>query len=318
MCGSGNAPLTDAADGDGSSATGTVAWHYADANERGYVDAILAWTAQLKAMGYDGVFIDAAGRVDARPVLADRVDLHVRPRHARGAIEQRVVRPAHADQGAGPQGLRDERRRADRARPDHPPEPGQPDGVQDRRAELLLDPARERRATRRRTTRARCRRPEGLRDPVRDPRGAGQERRRSSDAGMVVEMAKARLPARRTRTATGRRSTSGRSRSWRVDRWCSTRATTSAACPQARTTATAPGSTPALTDIRLGTPLDAAPYPAACNGASCMWVRRFQHGLVVVSAYGTPKRTATIPLGTADLPCASPRSRAIGRPGAPA
>lgn len=53
-----------------------------------------------------------------------------------------------------------------------------------------------------------------------------------------------------------------------------------------------------LTDIRLGTPIDAAPYAAACNGASCMWVRRFERGLVVVSAYGTPKRTATIPLGT--------------------
>ena len=29
-----------------------------------------------------------------------------------------------------------------------------------------------------------------------------------------------------------------------------------------------------------------------------MWVRRFQNGMVVVSAYGTPERTATIPLGT--------------------
>jgi hypothetical protein len=29
-----------------------------------------------------------------------------------------------------------------------------------------------------------------------------------------------------------------------------------------------------------------------------MWVRRFQEGFVVVSAYGTPKRSAPIPLGT--------------------
>ena len=49
------------------------------------------------------------------------------------------------------------------------------------------------------------------------------------------------------------------------------------------------GLSPALTDVRLGTPIDSAPYPAVCNGTSCMWVRRFQQGLVVVSAYGTPE-----------------------------
>ena len=62
------------------------------------------------------------------------------------------------------------------------------------------------------------------------------------------------------------------------------------------------GLAPALTDLRLGSPIDAAPYPAACNGSSCMWVRRFFKGMVVVSAYGSPTRSARGPARDREVP----------------
>jgi hypothetical protein len=52
-----------------------------------------------------------------------------------------------------------------------------------------------------------------------------------------------------------------------------------------------------LTDLTLGNPVDAVPYQARCDPRGCLWVRRFQQGMVVASAYGTPTRSATVPLG---------------------
>ena len=47
----------------------------------------------------------------------------------------------------------------------------------------------------------------------------------------------------------------------------------------------------------IGRPLDPAPTPLRCTGPSCLWVRRFEAGMVVVSAYGTPPRSVAVPLG---------------------
>ncbi len=61
FCQTGTTALRDANDGDGLQHP-TEDWAYADLNEAGMADAALAWTAQLKALGYDGVFIDNGGR----------------------------------------------------------------------------------------------------------------------------------------------------------------------------------------------------------------------------------------------------------------
>jgi hypothetical protein len=55
LCGPSGAPV-----GDGTSSSRFL-W-YADFNERGFVDAMVAYALRMKARGFDGVFIDVSGR----------------------------------------------------------------------------------------------------------------------------------------------------------------------------------------------------------------------------------------------------------------
>jgi hypothetical protein len=60
LCGPSGAPL-----GDGTSSSRFL-W-YADFNERGFVDAMLAFAQRMKAHGFDGLFIDVSGRALVGP-----------------------------------------------------------------------------------------------------------------------------------------------------------------------------------------------------------------------------------------------------------
>jgi hypothetical protein len=61
---------------------------------------------------------------------------------------------------------------------------------------------------------------------------------------------------------------------------------------------------PALVDARLGPPLDASPAARACaaDGWHCVWLRRYQDGLVVVNNTASARTTGPIEL-TADHSC---------------
>ena len=54
LCGPSGTPL-------GDTSTSRLLW-YADFNERGFVDAMLAFAQRMKARGFDGLFIDVSGR----------------------------------------------------------------------------------------------------------------------------------------------------------------------------------------------------------------------------------------------------------------
>ena len=293
LCKSSNAALHDHEDGDGTS-HGSVPWAYADTNEQGYVDAILAWTAQLKALGYDGIFVDVGGRSIRGPYwnltstcTSDPVTPGRKSADAWFSLLMRIKA----------QGLKlGVNMGAPTADPLTRPDPNNPSKVKtDVRAfEWILH--------------------EGQGHPKENYQGDAAwllpklppfdhlANRAVDDArfgqGQVVQMAKARLPI-------------GHPNRLRQEEYVWSLAKLSASpvvlntgfdfcgVGWGTTDCNRTGLSPALTDRRLGTPIDSAPYPAACNGASCMWVRRFQQGLVVVSAYGTPKRAAAIPLGTA-------------------
>jgi hypothetical protein len=267
---------------------------YADTNEQGYVDAILAWTAQLKALGYDGVFVDVGGRSIRGPYwnvesscTSDPVTPHAKSADAWFAMLMDVKA----------QGLRlGVNMGAPTADPLTRPDTSNPAKVKtDVRAfDWILH--------------------EGAGHPKENykgdaawllpilPRFDNLANRAANDAryarGQVVEMAKARLPI-------------GHPNRLRQEEYVWSLAKLAGGpvvlntgydfCNTAwgTTDCNRTGLAPALTDLRLGSPIDAAPYPAACNESSCMWVRRFFKGMVVVSAYGTPTRSAAIPLGTA-------------------
>jgi hypothetical protein len=285
--------LHDHEDGDGTS-HGSVPWAYADTNERGYVDAILAWTAQLKALGYDGVFIDVGGRSIRGPYFNvessctdDPITPGAKSADAWFAMLMRVKA----------QGLKlGVNMGAPTADPLTRPDPNNPSKVKtDVRAFTWILH-------------------EGAGHPKENYKGDAAwllpklplfdhlAKRNANDAlyarGQVVEMAKARLPIghpNRLRQeeyvwALAKISGSPVVLNTGYD-FCNT--------PWGTTDCNRTGLAPALTDLRLGSPIDAAPYPAACNGTSCMWVRRFYKGMVVVSAYGSPARSAAVPLGTA-------------------
>jgi hypothetical protein len=293
LCKDSDAALHDHEDGDGTS-HGSVPWAYADANEQGYVDAILAWTAQLKALGYDGIFVDVGGRAIRGPYwnltstcTDDPVTPGAKSADAWFALLMRIKAQGLAlgvNMGAPT------------ADPLTRPDPANPAKVKtDVRAfDWILH--------------------EGQGHPKENYKGDAAwlvpklppfdhlANRAVNDArlakGQVVEMAKARLPI-------------GHPNRLRQEEYVWSLAKLSGGpvvlntgydfCGVAwgTTDCNRTGFSASLTDLRLGTPIDAAPYAAACNGSSCMWVRRFQQGLVVVSAYGTPKRAAAIPLGTA-------------------
>jgi hypothetical protein len=57
------------------------------------------------------------------------------------------------------------------------------------------------------------------------------------------------------------------------------------------------GLAPDLVNLRLGRALDPRPTPVRCHGASCLWVRRYERGMVAVAAWGSDPRAARVPLG---------------------
>jgi hypothetical protein len=295
LCKRGDAPLTDAGDGDGSSHA-EVQWSYADANERSFVDAMLAWTARLKALGYDGVFIDAAGRATrgvywriASTCTADPVVRGARSSDAWFNLLMRIraqgLKVAAMNIGA-PSSV-DPFTRQDPVDPKRwKTDVGAFDWILHENAGKPLEnyPGQARTATR-----------EGipfetLAQWIRNDARNGR--------GRVVEMAKARLPLNDPERYRQEEYT------WSLAKLSGGPVVLNAGydfcgVPAGTSDCNRTGLSGPLTDIRLGTPLDATAYAAACNGASCMWVRRFERGLVVVSAYGSPKRVATVPLGLA-------------------
>lgn len=294
LCESGDSLLYDDEDGDGSS-HGSVPWAYADTNEQGYVDAMLAWTAQLKALGYDGIFVDVGGRsIRGRyfdltsSCTSDPVTPGAKNADAWFALLMKVK----------DQGLRlGVNMGAPTADPLTRPDPSNKALLKtDVRAfDWILH--------------------EGAGHPKENYKGDvswlvprlplfdNLTRKAMNDArlgrGQVVEMAKARLPIGHPNRLRQEEYV------WSVAKLSGSPVVLNTGydfcgVPWGTTDCNRTGLSPALTDLRLGTPIDNAPYAAACNGMTqCMWVRRFQLGMVVVSAYGTPKRSAAIPLGTA-------------------
>ncbi len=297
LCKNGDTALTDATDGDnGGSSHGTVAWDYADANERSFVDAMLAWTGRLKALGYDGVFIDAAGRATRGPFwrikstcTADPVVPGIRSSDAwfnlLMSIKAQGLKVSAMNIGA-----------PSAADPFTRQDPNNPKRLKNDvlAFEWILHENAgkplENYPGRVRSGRARGIPFETLAAWIRTDALNGR--------GKVVEMAKARLPLDDPDRYRQEEYT------WSLAKLAGGPVVLNAGydfcgVPAGTSDCNRTGLSGPLTDIRLGTPLDASAYPAACNGASCMWVRRFQGGLVAVSAYGSPKRVVTVPTGLA-------------------
>jgi hypothetical protein len=293
MCQTGNEILLDHEDGDGTN-HGSVPWAYADTNEQGYVDAVLAWTAQVKALGYDGIFVDVGGRSIRGPywnVASSCTEDPITPGAKSADAWFAMLMKIKA------QGLRlGVNMGAPTADPLTRPDTGNPAKVKtDVRAfEWILH--------------------EGAGHPKENYKGDAAwllpllpgfdslASRAANDAlygkGQVVEMAKARLPFGHPNRVRQEEYV------WSLAKLAGGPVVLNTGydfcgVEWGTTDCNRTGLSPALTDLRLGSPIDAAPYPAACNGSSCMWVRRFFKGMVVVSAYGSPKRSAAVPLGTA-------------------
>jgi hypothetical protein len=294
LCKWGRTPLTDATDGDGTS-RGNLTWSYADANERGFVNAVLAWTAQLKALGYDGVFVDVGGRATRGPFW----------RLTSSCTEDPVVPGARSSDAwfnllmkVKAQGLRVAAMNI-----------GAPSDVDPFTRRDPADPMRLKTDVRSLDWILH----ENAARPVENYPGGIEATatygtpfetlaaRIGSDAihgdGRVIEMAKARLPIDDPDRYRQEEYT------WSLAKLSGGPVVLNTGydfcgVPAGTSDCNRTGLSGALTDIRLGTPIDSAPYAAACDRSGCMWVRRFRRGLVVVSAYGTPKRIARIPLGT--------------------
>jgi len=295
LCRTGNTPVTDRAADAGAGPKHSVEWRYADANERGYVTAMLAWTAQLKALGYDGVFIDAAGRALRGPffnTVSSCTSDPVTPGAPSSTAWFNLLMQIKA------QGLQVAAMNIN-----------DPSSVDPYTRPDPIHPARVKTDVRQLTwiLHENAARPTENYPPVTKPvrlYGTAFDTlatRARNDAlngrYRVVEMAKARLAM----------NDPNRSRQetyvWSLAKLAGGPVAMNTGwdfcgVPAGTNDCNRTGLSADLTDIQLGTPIDAAPYAPVCAGASCMWVRRFQKGMVVVSAYGTPKRTATIPLGT--------------------
>jgi hypothetical protein len=294
LCKRGTTPFTDATDGDGS--IHDADWTYADANERSYVDAVLEWTAQLKAMGYDGVFFDASGRALRGPawkVVSTCTTDPVVPGARASDAFARLLSTVQA------QGL--QVAAINVGSPTTPDPFARPDPVQPSRTKTDLTSLdwilheNAARPTENYPGVVPAARVYGTPFDTLAARARDDARYGRSE---VVEMAKARLPL--DDPSRGRQE----QYVWALAKLSGAPVALNASfdfcdVPAGTDDCNRTGLSRPLTDIRLGTPIDSAPYPVDCAGASCMWVRRFQQGLVVVSAYGTPRRVTTIPLGTA-------------------
>jgi hypothetical protein len=292
LCKSGTTPLSDAGDGDGSD-HGSVPWSYSDANELGFVNAVLGWTSQLRTMGYDGVFIDAGGRAVRGPyfdVASSCTDQPVKA-GARSADAWFSMLMAVKAQGL----LVSANMGAPTADPLTRPDPTNPSKVKtDVRAFAWILHENAGHPSENYAGDA----PSVKVQLAPFERLAGQM---SNDAlfarGQVVEMAKSRLPLDDPNRA-------------RQDEYVWALAKLSGApvvlntgfdfcgVPWGTTDCNRTGLSPALTDVRLGSPIDAQPYKASCDSKGCLWVRRYRNGLVAASAYGTATRSTTVSLGT--------------------
>lgn len=260
--------LTDANDGDGIQHPG-VEWDYADANERAFVDAMLSWTARIKALGYDGVFVDVGGRSTAGPgsswvssCTTQAVTPGARQRDAWYHLLALVkAQGLHVAANLGNQNG------------------GSPaiDWVLHEYAAHPLENY--------------CTDAVGGR-PTFEQSVAVLAR----EPANVVEMAKARCPL-----------SDPHRRQQEEYVWALAKLSANPVALNAGTDfcGVAPGTTDCnrtglngeLTDLALGAPIDAGPICLARDAQGCMWTRRFTLGAVVVSAVGAPNRTATLALG---------------------
>lgn len=289
LCRTGKVGLPDEPGGD----HGSVPWSYSDLNERDLANAILAWTGRLKAMGYDGVFIDGGGRAKSGPhyriastCTEKPVKAGERSANAWFALLMRIKA----------QGLRvGVNMGSATADPLTRPDPTNPArNLTDVRAfEWILH--------------------ENQGHPKENYPGAAPAvhaqlstfdklaARAVNDAkygkGQVVEMAKARLPIGHPDRSRQERYV------WALAKLAGGPVVLNTGfgfcgVQWGTTNCSRTGLAPDLVNIRLGAPIDPAPTSTACQGTSCMWIRRFQHGMVVVSAHGTPRRQTTVALGT--------------------
>ncbi len=292
LCRTGSTALRDANDGDGLQHP-TEDWAYADLNEVGMANAVLAWTAQLKALGYDGVFIDNGGRslhgpawnatstctdskikpgirsADAWMALTTRI----RAQHLKVAIDwsSRTALPLTRPDPNNPGRIKTDVGNLSwvlHENVGHPKEnyPGS-------------DPAWV----------------TSLMFPF-ETLVAGTVDDALNGRGQVVEMAKARLPATDPNRAKQDEYV------WALAKLSGQPVALNAGfdyCGDSpgTTDCNRTGFNPSLTDLTLGNPIDSMPYQARCDTRGCMWVRRFQKGMVVASAYGTATRAAKVPLG---------------------
>jgi hypothetical protein len=295
VCDRGTTPLTDATDGDAANTHGPVDWSYADFNERAYVDAVLGWTAQLKALGYDGVFVDAAGRALRGPGwnVASTCTTNPVRRGARSSDAFAALLMAIKGQGLQVSAMNigaptsvDPFSRSDPAQPGRTrTDLGALDWIVHENAA---------RPTENYVGAVKAARSYGtpfdtLVARIRDDARYGRSK--------VVEMAKARLPLDDPNRGRQEQYV------WALAKLAGGPVALNAGfdfcgVPAGTDDCNRTGLSRPLTDVRLGTPVDSAPYAVDCQGASCMWIRRFEKGVVVVSAYGTPRRVTTVPLGT--------------------
>jgi hypothetical protein len=295
LCRSGNRPLTDADATVEAGPRHAVEWRCADANERGYVNALLAWTAQLKALGYDGVFIDAAGRALRGAywnVTSSCTSDPVTPGASSSTAWFNLLMQVKAQGLAvAAMNIND----PDSVDPFTRPDPSHPAKVKTdvRQLDWIL----HENAARPTENYPAVVKPARLYGTPFDTLATRALNDAVNGRFRVVEMAKARLalndPNRERQEAYV----------WSLAKLAGGPVAMNTGwdfcgLPAGTNDCNRTGLSRQLTDLRLGTPIDSAPYAPVCTGASCMWVRRFQKGLVVVSAYGTPRRTATVPLGT--------------------
>ena len=187
--------LTDATDGDGDGAGhGTVAWDYADANERSFVDAMLAWTAPAQGAGLRRRVHRRRRPRDPRALLADQVDVHLRSGRRRAIrssdawfnllmrIKAQGLKVAAMNIGA-----------PSAVDPFVRQDPNNPKRVKSDVAALEWV-LHENAGKPLENYPGKGARPGVGRDPVRDARRRGSGTTRCNGRGKVVEMAKARLP----------------------------------------------------------------------------------------------------------------------------
>jgi len=300
LCDAKGRPLSDADDGDGLQHPGRR-WWYLDANERGLVEAMVAHAARFRAVGYDGLWVDVTGRGFNGPFAGVRS----------GCTETPVQRGVDAA-SALVQLLRTIRGRTGlRIAINFNGIPGDP--------LARLDP-RTRQPVRDLAPVVDWALHENGAHPKEVPIGSTHPAIRAllptfdrlawrahdvaqhyPGQGRVVVMAKPRLPLGSTPAELLARRRQERYL-WALGKLyggpvvVNTGWDFCAGFPRA-VNCNRTGLAPDLVNLRLGRPLDRTPTPLRCTGPSCLWVRRFEFGMVAVSAYGTPPRAAVVPLG---------------------